>query len=119
MIELSHKKLKVWLKSKKLVLEVYKLTANFPKSEVYGITSQLRRASISIISNLSEGASRNSSQEKKRFFKISRSSLVELDTQIEISIELGFLNQIEIENLSKLSNEVFAMLTNLIKRYEK
>jgi hypothetical protein len=104
-IELSHKKLKVWFKSKKLVSEVYKLTANFPKSEVYGITSQLRRASISIISNLSEGASRNSSQEKKRFF--------------EISIELGLLNQIEIENLSKLSNEVFAMLTNLIKRYEK
>lgn len=118
MIDLSHKKLKVWEKSKALVSEVYKLTNELPKSETYGLTSQMRRASISIISNLSEGASRKSNIEKKGFFEILRLSLVGLDSQIEISINLELLFNKEIEFLKILANEIFAMLSNLIKRYE-
>ena len=117
MIELSHKSLTVWKKSKKLVSIIYKLTQDFPKVEIYGLTSQMRRASISIISNLSEGAARKSSVEKSRFFEIARSSLVELDAQIEIAVELKFLKKSDLTELKNYSNEIFAMLTNLIKKY--
>jgi len=119
LIQLSHKKLEVWKKSLELILEVYSITNKFPKEELFSLTNQIRRASISIISNLSEGASRKSSLEKKRFFEISRSSLVEIDTQIEVALKLDYLNDNDIKKLAKLSNEIFAMLTSLIKKYSK
>ena len=84
------------------------------KSEKFGLISQLRRASVSVASNISEGASRKSKNERTRFYEISRSSLVELDTQIEISIKLGYLQVIDIKKLKKLANEVFAMLSAMI-----
>ncbi|MBK8946611.1 MAG: four helix bundle protein [Ignavibacteriae bacterium] len=114
MLELNHKKLEVYKKSSELVKEIYKLTSDFPKSEVYGLTSQIRRAAISVISNLSEGASRKTDAERKRFYEIARSSLVELDSEIEISISLNYINT-DIINLTKLSNEVFAMLSKMVK----
>lgn len=117
MIDLSHKKLEVWRFSVELVKEVYLLTQSFPQSELYGLTSQIRRAAVSIPSNISEGLSRNSSKEKSRFLEITRSSLVELDTQIEISLQLNFIDKYSIENLLKLSNSTFAMLTKLINNY--
>jgi four helix bundle protein len=93
MLNLSHKKLIVWNYALELVELIYSITKNFPKSESFGLTIQLRRASISVISNLSEGLSRNSKIEKCRFLEIARSSLVEIDTQIEISIRLNYINQ--------------------------
>lgn len=69
MIQLSHKKLEVWKRSMELVSEIYSITNKFPKTELFTLTSQLRRASISIISNLSEGASRTSNLERKDFLK--------------------------------------------------
>ena len=98
MIDLSHKKLEVWKFSIELVKEIYLLTQSFPQNEIYGLTSQIRRAAISIPSNISEGLSRNSSKEKSRFLEIARSSIVELDTQIEISLQLNFVNKDSIEN---------------------
>ena len=117
MIDLSHKKLDVWKHSIELVKEIYLLSNNFPKEELYGLTSQIRRASVSIPSNISEGLSRYSSNEKKRFLEIARSSLVELDTQIEISIMLKYCSQDDIKKISNFSNSTFAMLTKLIKKY--
>ena len=80
MLNLNHKKLEVWKKSLDLIENIYTLTEKFPKSEIFGISNQLRRASVSITSNIAEGSSRNSKIERKRFFEISRSSLVEIDT---------------------------------------
>jgi four helix bundle protein len=117
MLKLNHKQLDVWKASVDIVKEIYQITRSFPKDEQYGITSQLKRASVSIVSNLSEGLSRNSKLDTRRFLQIARSSLVELDSQIEISLELKFCKKDEIKILEELSNRVFAMLTNMIKKY--
>jgi four helix bundle protein len=114
MLDLKHKKLSVWIKSIELVKEVYLLTNSFPSDERFGLTSQIRRASISVVSNISEGASRKSINERVRFYEISRSSLVEIDSQIEISILLGYLKRKEVKKLKNLTNEVFAMLSAMI-----
>src|SRR3990172_10973281 len=110
MLRLNHKNLDVWKMGIELVTEVYKLTNNFPKSEIYGITNQVRRAAVSIPSNIAEGAARNSAGERKRFFEIARSSLVEIDTQLEISVKLNFCNEEKISNLSEKINHLFASL---------
>lgn len=114
MLNLNHKKLEVWKISIELVKVLYTLTQQFPKSELFGITNQIRRAAISISSNLAEGSSRKSQLERKRFFEISRSSLVEIDTQIEISFQLNYLNEKDLEYLNEIVNKLFAKLTNLI-----
>lgn len=116
MLNLSHKKLTVWRKSVELVTEIYSITAKFPLEEKYGLISQLRRSSVSVPSNISEGASRASVKERNRFYEIARSSLVEIDTQIEISKALNYIKPEEDEKLNCLANEVFAMLTAM-KQY--
>ena len=116
MLEFAHKKLDVWKLGKELIADIYALTESFPKSEIFGLTNQLRRASVSIVSNISEGASRSSSVERKRFFTIARSSLVEIDTQIEIALSLDFLTERDLEKIDTKVNTLFAMLTNLIKK---
>ena len=115
MLSLNHKNLKVYQKSIELVSDIYALTQKFPSHENFGLTSQLRRSAISIPSNIAEGASRKTEKERKRFYEISRSSLVELDTQIGISINLGYLNKNQITKLEKLANEIFAMLSAMAK----
>ncbi len=117
MLKLNHKQLDVWKASIEIVKEIYHITQNFPKDEQFGITSQLKRASVSIVSNLSEGLSRNSKLDTRRFLQIARSSLVELDSQIEISLELKFCDHDQIKNLNELSNRVFVMLTSMINKY--
>ena len=119
MLNLAHKNLDVWKKSLLLVSEVYKLTQNFPREEQFGLTSQLRRASVSVISYIAKEFSRSSNIETKRFLDIARSSLVEVDTQIEIALKLNYLTEIEIIDLSESLNHIFAMLTTLIKKYSK
>lgn len=114
MLNLSHKKLDVWKISIDLVKILYKLTERFPKNEIFGISNQIRRAAVSIASNLAEGCARKSSLEKKRYFEIARSSLVEIDTQLEISSELGFVEKTEFEKLNEIINKLFAKLSRLI-----
>lgn len=92
----------------------YKITENFPGSELFGVTNQLRRASVSIASNLAEGCARKSVIERKKFFEISRSSLVEVDAQLEISKELNFISESAIINFDQLMNVLSAKLSNLI-----
>ena len=119
MLDLAHKKLDVWKKSLEFVSSIYKLTQTFPREEQFGLTSQLRRASVSVISNIAEGFARTSKIETRRFLEIARSSLVEVDTQIEISITLKYLTEKDIKILTENSNHIFAMLTNLIKKFSK
>jgi len=114
MLNLNHKNLKVWKMSLDFVRSIYELTGNFPKNEMFGITNQLRRASVSVISNIAEGASRKSPVERKRFFEISRSSLVEIDTQLEIAMTLRLAPFDKIKELDRSMNEIFAMTTSLI-----
>lgn len=114
MLELGHKKLIVYKKSIELVSRIYVKTNGFPTEERYGLVSQLRKSAISVPSNIAEGASRKSLIERKRFYEISRSSLVELDTQIELSIHLNYLSLNETALIEKLTNEIFAMLSKMV-----
>ncbi|MEO8512992.1 MAG: four helix bundle protein [Ignavibacteria bacterium] len=114
MLKLNHKNLAVWGKSLNLIREVYKLTKKLPKEEQYVLTSQLRRASVSIASNIAEGAARKSILERRRFYQISRSSSVEIDTQIEICKLLEYFKENELSNLDAELNNVFALLTAMI-----
>ncbi len=115
MLDLSHKKMVVWKKSLLLIKEVYAITDNFPYAEKFSLTSQLRRAAISVISNISEGEARRSKKEKRRFYDFACSSLVEIDAQIEVSLMLQYVSQNDIHELSGLLNECFAMLSTLRK----
>lgn len=87
----THKDLDIWQLSIELVSEIYQITAPFPKEELYGLTAQLRRSAISIPSNIAEGAARQSKREYVKFVYISLGSLSELETQIIIAVNLGYL----------------------------
>ena len=114
MLDLRHKKLTVWNESVQLIKLIYFITNNFPKNEQYGLVNQMRRAAISVASNLSEGTARKSKTERVRFYEIARASLVELDTQIEISIELGYIERVKSSELCEKLNYVFALLSRFI-----
>ena len=118
MLNLSHKNLDVYKIALQLVKEVYRVTKLLPKEEVYGLVSQLRRAAVSVSSNLAEGAARKSSKEKKRFYEISRSSLVEVDTQMEICLLLEYVKNENLLGLEKHSESVFRMLSKMIGNLE-
>ncbi len=113
MLTLEHKKLSVWKLSVEFVVNIYSATEKYPVTEQYGLVTQLRRAAVSIPSNISEGASRASSKERKRFFEIARSSLVEMDAQLEVSRKLNFISPEDLEQISIQMNKLFAMLTKL------
>jgi len=118
MLDLSHKKLDVYALSLKMVKEIYKLTQGFPQEEKYVLVSQLRRAAISVCSNIAEGAARKSKREKKRFYEISGSSVVEIDTQLEIALLLNYLSTISINEVEQKLESVFRMLSKMIGNLE-
>lgn len=108
--------LKIWLLGKAIALEVYKFTKKFPKEEIYGLTSQMRRACISIPSNIAEGFNRFHNAEYRQFLFIAYGSCAELETQLEISLELGYIGSSEKQNLiAKLDLEQ-RMIRSLIKK---
>jgi len=109
----SHKDLKVWQEAMNLVVVIYKATEDFPKHEIYGLTSQIRRASISIPSNIAEGAGRRGNKEFIRFLYIALGSLSEVETQLEIAFRLNYLESIE--DINKSIYFIRKMLANLIK----
>jgi four helix bundle protein len=115
MLKLNHKNLDVWQLSITFTTKIYNLTNNFPNSETYGLSRQLRRAAVSVSSNIAEGAARKSKLERIRFFEMARSSIVEIDTQLEISTRLNYVKQDKLEDLDKEINKIFAMLSQLIK----
>jgi four helix bundle protein len=109
----SYKDLTVWQKSLELVKDIYELTKYFPRQEIYGITNQIRRAAISIPSNIAEGHSRKYRQEYVKFIRIAFGSAAELETQLEIAKLLKLTDLNKFEKSDKLLNEVLRMLNIL------
>jgi four helix bundle protein len=114
-----HKNLEVWKKSVGLVKEVYALTDKFPRSELYALADQMRRAAVSIPSNIAEGAARSTKKEFIQFLHIAQGSLSELDTQFEVALSLEYLRENEIVTVSAHADEVDRMLTGLIKSLKR
>lgn len=112
----SFKDLIVWQKSYQLVLEIYKITKIFPKDEAYGLSQQMRRAAVSIPSNISEGYGRQYHKEYRQFLAMAYGSLCELETQYLLSIDLNYLIKNElIENLMKESGSMLYRMLNPIR----
>jgi len=114
----AHKKLSVWKESMDLVESVYMLTSRFPKSEIFGLSSQIRRSAVSIPANISEGAARNRPKEFIRFIRISYGSLSELETHLEISTRLKYTDEYTLTDLQNKMRKISAQLSGLIRSLE-
>ena len=111
----SYKDLRVWQHAMELVTCVYAETKDFPREEIYGLTSQMRRAAVSIPSNIAEGKGRFTDRDRNQFFCHARGSLLELETQILIAQRLEYLPIASVEKLTNLSAELGRMLNALIQ----
>jgi len=111
----GYKKLIVWQKSVELVVEIYRITEHFPKSEMYGLTNQMRRASVSVPSNIAEGYRRKGKNEFNRFLPISYGSGAELETQIEIAKALRFVELKEYLKADMILDEIMRMLNKMLE----
>lgn len=107
--------LKAWQEAYKLVLMIYQITKDFPKEELFGIISQMRRASVSISSNIAEGFSRNSFKDKIRFYYMSQGSVTELQNQLFIAKGLKYINQESFNKISDQTITVHKIINGLIK----
>jgi four helix bundle protein len=107
------KNLKVWVKAHQLTLAIYQSTRKFPRDEIYGLTSQIRRASASIGANIAEGCGRRSDPEMKRFVQITRGSASEVEYHLLLARDLKFLSEDEFKNLESKILEIQRMLTSL------
>ncbi len=114
----SFRDLKVWQLSMDLTILVYALTSEFPKHEVYGLSSQMRRAAVSIASNLAEGSARNSKKDFRQFVAIGRGSNSELQTQLILASRLGYATVEKIDEAETLCHEVARMLSGLSRFLE-
>jgi four helix bundle protein len=114
----SHKELIVWQKAMDLVVEIYRVTETYPQREMYALASQMRRASVSIPSNIAEGRSRTTRKDFVHFVRIAYGSVSELETQILISKQLGFIKEKEMKTTILLVEEVSRMLHAMIKKLE-
>ena len=109
----NYRDLDVWKKSIQLVKKIYLLSRKYPQEEIYGLTSQLRRAAVSIPSNIAEGQARQSVNDFKRFLNYSKGSAAEVDTQMVISKELDFITEKELDEIYKDICEILKMLEGL------
>lgn len=116
-MEKGYRKLIVWQKADDLAYQVYLETKKFPKDEIYGITSQLRRAAISIPTNIVEGTGRQSKNELKQFVNIALGSLAETEYLLEFCCRLGYLNDSDYKKLEKIRKEVGCLLWNFYKSF--
>ena len=110
----SYRQLLVWQKARVLAVAVYRATQGFPKSETYGLAGQLRRASVSVASNIAEGQGRITKGEFRHFLGQARGSLLELETQLEIASDLGYLDHSSHESLQQRTYETLGLLNRLI-----
>ena len=111
----SHKRLEVWKMSLQLTKEVYVVTKKLPADEKYGLVSQMRRAVISIPSNIAEGAARQTNKDAVRFFIIARGSLSELDTQLELTKILSLISEEDAQAVQKQIDIVDSLLSGLVR----
>ncbi len=112
----DYKKYKVWELGHEITLEVYRLTQNFPKQEIYGVTSQMRRASSSIPANIAEGCGRESDAEFKRFLIISQGSANELEYFTVLAKDLGYIEEPAFSKINDEVDKIRRSLNNLIKK---
>lgn len=112
----SYRDLIVWQKSMELVVEIYKLTTLLPKDELYGLSSQMKRAAVSIPSNIAEGFHRKHHPEQRQFYAIAYASGAELETQLELCKRLKFMNTAQTIKTESLLSEVMRMLNSLSNR---
>jgi len=115
----NFKELNSWIEAKNFSVLIYKLTLKFPSSEVYGITSQIKRAAVSIPSNIAEGAGRSTNKDFSRFISIALGSAFELETQLLIAQELNFTSNEEVGELLVKLNKIQKMLVNFQKHLNK
>lgn len=113
-IQLNHKSLDVYLSVKELVNEVYKLSILLPQEEKFNMVQQIRRAALSVKLNLSEGCTRKSPVERKRFLVVSRGSVVEIEAVLEVAVDLNYLKKESLGTIGELLNKCFAMLSRMI-----
>jgi len=109
------RELKIWQQGKQIVLDIYKVTKDFPRDEIFGLTSQLRRAAVSIPSNIAEGFNRSYKKEYQRYLSIALGSCGEIETQIEISFQLAYITIDEKEQLLENIGHEARMLRTVIK----
>jgi four helix bundle protein len=114
MLELSHKKLIAWQKAIQLLPPIYELSKKLPKEETYNLIGQMKRAGLSVSNNIAEGASRKTKPDKKRFFEIARSSVVEVDNCITASLVLNFLTNEDVTGINSAIVELFKLISGLI-----
>ena len=112
----TYKELAVWQKSYSLVLFIYKISKKFPREKLYGLSSQMRRASISIPSNISEGSKRSSNKDFCQFLRIAQGSGAELETQLLLTKDLNYISDKEYAEIIILLETVMRMLTGLINK---
>ncbi len=102
-----------WQEAHKLVLMVYRITKNFPRDEIFGLIMQMRRCVVSITSNIAEGFSRSSTKEKIQFYSIAQGSLTELQNQLVVARDVGFLDKEEFNKIAKQTITVHKLITGL------
>lgn len=107
--------LEVWKEGHKLVIMIYETTKKFPKDEIFGLTNQLRRCAVSITSNISEGFGRQGSKEKVQFYFIARGSVIELQNQILVAKDVGYISNADFKIIADPSVTVHKILNGLIK----
>ncbi|MCB0382985.1 MAG: four helix bundle protein [Psychroserpens sp.] len=112
----SYRDLIVWQKSVTMATLIYKLVSTFPDEEKYELTSQIKRSSVSVPSNIAEGYGRNYTKDYARFLQIARGSLFEMQTQFQIALNLDFIKEIDLDEIKSLSEEIEKMLNVLIKK---
>lgn len=110
----SYRRLVVWQKADELAFQIYLITKNFPKEEIFGLTSQMRRAAFSVPANIVEGYARSFNKEKIQFYMIARGSLTELEYSIDFSLRLKYLSDEQHLKLTSLRNEVGRLLNGFI-----
>lgn len=114
----KYQNLKVWEKATQLALEVYALTNRFPKEELYGLSSQVRRAAVSIPSNIAEGSERKSDKDFIRFLRMASASLAEVETQLYIAMKLSYVDASAYDELLQSSAEIGKMIHGLMTGLE-
>ena len=114
----TYRDLDVWKQTKDLVTEIYRITKAFPKDEQFGLTNQLRRAAVSIPSNIAEGCGRNHFKDSIQFFFVSRGSLYEIETQIIIAFDLGYLTESEQTNIINKIKSCKRLLNGFINYFQ-
>jgi len=114
-LNLNHYKLDVYKSARELRFEYYKILKSLPSEEKFNLTDQIRRASTSVVLNITEGCSRKSEIERKRYFEISRGSVIELDSCFDIIIESEYLNLVDLEKAGNKLKTTFILLSGMLK----